>query len=219
MLISKKSSTGIAEEKIWDREMSSYIMGDNGPKRGGKDSLDADESRLDYSFDYKNSHFIVLNTDAMGKECKGPVYWIDEDMKTAETKKPGHIFVFSHIPAYGAPEMNGPGEQLENDSSFWNTLEKHHVDAMFSAHNHVYCRLLPHPGKTTMLIAGNGGSPLNEHCSASQKFYGYTLVKVYKSGKVLCYSFGRRVPKEGYMAPIDSPTVCRDSADISWGIH
>jgi len=219
MLISKKTSTGIAEEKIWQREMQHYIYGNNGPKRGGKDSMDADESMLDYSFDYKSSHFIVLNTDAMAQECKGPVHWIDDDLKSEALKNPEHVFVFSHIPAYGAPEMNGPGEQLGNDSSFWSILEKHHVDAMFSAHNHVYCRLLPHPGKTTMLIAGNGGSPLNEHCTAAQKFYGYTLVKVYKSGKVLCYSYGRPVPKNGYMAPVDGLTTCRDSAVINWSAH
>ena len=219
MLISKKTSTGIAEENIWTRIMAPYIAGSNGPKRGGKDSLDADESRLDYSFDFKGSHFIMLNTDAMGQECKGPVYWIDDDMTSEQAKKPQHIFVFSHIPAYGAPEMNGPGEQLQNDSTFWDVLEKHHVDAMFSAHNHVYCRLLPHKGKTTMLMAGNGGSPLNEHCTEAQKFYGYTLVKVYKSGKVLSYSYGRPVPKAGYMAPVDAPTVCKDSANISWGAN
>jgi len=160
---------------------------------------------------------MMLNTDPMGREGKAPKYWVDDDLKAAQKNNPQHVFVFSHVPAYGAPKMNAGVEELDDNEAFWKVLEDNHVDAMFSAHDHVYCRLLPHAGKTTMLIAGNGGSPLNANCTDAQKFYGYTLVKVYKSGKVLCYSMGRPVPKAGYMAPAEGPTVCKDSANIAWG--
>jgi hypothetical protein len=217
LLISKKASTGMAEEKIWLREMAPFVRGSNGPKKGGKDSLDNDESKMSYSFDYKGSHFVMLNTDGMGQECRAPKYWVNDDLEKARANNPAHIFVFSHIPPYGAPKMNGPVEQLDDNYAFWDVLEKNKADAMFSAHDHVYCRLLPHPGKTSMVISGNGGSPLNERCTEAQKFYGYTLVKVYKSGKVITCAMGRPVPKAGYMAPVDGPTTPRDSANISWG--
>jgi len=73
-----------------------------------------------------------------------------------------NIFVFSHIPAYAPPKMNGTGEQIGHPEKFWETLTSNKVTAMFSAHNHVYFRNQPVAGKTWMVITGNGGSPLNE---------------------------------------------------------
>jgi hypothetical protein len=68
-----------------------------------------------------------------------------------------------------------------------------------------------------MVISGNGGSPLNENAGVDKQFYGYTLVKVYKSGRIILESMGRPIPKEGYLAPVgNTKTSIRDSADMSW---
>jgi hypothetical protein len=213
-LISKKSQKATWElEDCWVRNMKPYIAGSNGPKKGGLDSLQTDQSRLNYSFDYKTSHFIVLNTDPAGREARVPVSWIKEDM--AKAGKGKNIFALSHKPAYSAPDEKGLDEHLESRDALWNIFEAGGCKAMLSAHNHLYYRSQP-KGKTWQIIAGNGGSPLAKDVIAEQSFYGFTVINVYKSGKVEAVSYGRPLPTGAYNSPIgDAKTTIRDKFILS----
>ena len=90
---------------------------------------------------------------------------------------------------------------------------------MFSAHNHVYWRAQP-TGKTWQVIAGNGGTALDATIDTSipttGAYFGFTLVQVLNSGRVILKSYGRDVPAAGYTAAITGSTTVRDSADITW---
>jgi len=207
----------VAYERQWERIMAPFIAGSNGPGIGGEDSLPVDESKETYSFDYKNTHFVVMNTDGGGKECKADAYWADKDISKARQNGAKHIFVLSHIPCYGPKKLDEDADLLYNRDQLWQTFENNNVEAMMSSHIHIFYAKQPHEGKTWMVISGNGGSPLNKEAKDKKKYFGYTLVKVYKSGRVLCYSYGRDVPKDGYNKPVDSKTTLRDSCEVTWG--
>ena len=88
---------------------------------------------------------------------------------------------------------------------------------MLASHNHLYYRLQPAGTKAWQLIAGNGGSPLDATASPNKLFFGYTLIKVFTSGRVMAYSYGRDLPASGYLGPTAGiPTTVRDSVDITW---
>src|SRR5476649_2881708 len=60
-------------ERTWLRDMTQYISrGGNGPAAGGADALASDQSKLTYSFDFKDAHFLTLNTDPVGKDWHVP---------------------------------------------------------------------------------------------------------------------------------------------------
>jgi len=121
--------------------------------------------RLYYSFDYGNSHFIVLDTNkaflsegqtaagrklepgseeyaiqtqAAGFEPGGAQYeWLRKDL--AGTRKT-HVFVFFHEPAFSYGGHDGsPAIQRVLCPLF----EKYRVTAVFSGHSHGYERFLP----------------------------------------------------------------------------
>jgi len=90
------------------------------------------------------------------------------------------------------------------------------AEAMFAAHNHLWFKQQPSEGGTWQIIAGNGGSLLEAGVTGEDAYFGFTLVTVYRSGRVLARSIGRDVPKEGYTAPSEAyPTSLRDTVDLS----
>lgn len=109
-----------------------------------------------YSFDYGNSHFVVLNQYFDGTcdvcvdgDINDPTYrWLRSDL--AKTDKT-NIFVFGHEPAFVQPdEYNGRvrhnGDSLDKYRStrdrFWNLLEDEKVIAYFCGHTHNYSSVL-----------------------------------------------------------------------------
>lgn len=207
-------------EAAWLKVMwPKYIYGDNGPHAGGPDSLETDQSKLTYSFNYRDTHFVILNTDPAGQDAHVPVHWVENDLTQARKDGAKHIFAIGHKPAFGFEgQMGLVGE---NRTPFWAAMEANHAEAMLASHFHVYSRFQPHYGKTWMVISGNGGSPFEDNLRPDQQYFGFTLVSVLKSGKVIVKSYGRNVPPGpgGYAAPDPAdkyPTTVRDSADITW---
>src|SRR5262249_55424897 len=98
-------------EGVWLSTMRDYIAGDNGPNVGGPDMLQSDQSQLTYSFRFRNTHFVVVNTDPLGAVATVPVHWLQDDLKAA-TDEPSvkHIFVLGHKPAF-VPDIAISGEQ------------------------------------------------------------------------------------------------------------
>ena len=103
--------------------------------------------------------------------------------------------------------------------AFWSSLVNNQVEAMFSAHNHVYYRSQP-TGKTWMVIAGNGGTPIDatvdQTIPSTGTYFGYTVVSVTNSGRVFSKSYGRDVPAATYAAAPVGATTLRDSIEITW---
>ncbi|MEP6729263.1 MAG: metallophosphoesterase [bacterium] len=209
-------------ERTWLRDMGPYIArGGNGPAAGGADGLASDQSKLTYSFDFKDAHFLTLDTDPVGKDWHVPTAWITTDLAAAKSRGVKHIFAIGHKPAYPYPTV--PTDGLSNDiparDAFWTALTNNQVEAMFSAHNHVYYRTQP-TGKTWMIIAGNGGTPIDatadQTIPSTGNYFGFTLVTVTNSGKATSRSYGRDVPAAGYATAPTAATTLRDSIDITW---
>jgi hypothetical protein len=208
-------------ERVWMRDLTSYILrGGNGPA-AGVDGYTTDQSKLTYSFDYQDAHFVTISTDGVGKDWHVPTTWVASDLAAARTKGAKHIFVFGHKPAYPYPTVPTDGLVFDPTSRdlFWSSLATNQVEAMFSAHNHVYYRSQP-TGKTWQIIAGNGGTALDATLDVSiastGNYFGFTLVQVLNSGKVILKSYGRDVPAAGYTAAVTGATTVRDSTDITW---
>ncbi len=109
-----------------------------------------------YSFDYENSHFIVLNEYCEGykgwpfeKSSGGNISkvlykWLVNDINS--TKKE-HIFVFGHSPAYPMPDYDtvrirhvnsSLNYHRKNRDKFWKLLKEKKVVAYFCGHTHNY---------------------------------------------------------------------------------
>ena len=206
----------LAAERIWLNVMKPYIQNNNGPKIGEADNLSTDESQITYSFDYVNTHFLVLNTDGPGKESQVPYRWISADLESARKNGAKHMIAFSHKPAFPYPQEDGLSSNLSARDSFWNALEVNHAELLISAHNHLYYRVQPNTGKTWQIIAGNGGSSLSALINSSdQQFFGFCLVNIYQSGKILLKSYGRKTPSAGYLESTDNiSTLLKDSLII-----
>src|SRR5262249_54734480 len=159
---------------------------------------------LTYSFNYKDAHFLLLDTDPVGADWHVPNNWVASDLATAHANTAiKHIFAIGHKPAYPYPTV--PTDGLVMDAAardaFWTSLNNNHVEAMFSAHNHVFYRSQP-TGHTWMVIAGNGGTQLDATVDVTipgtGNYFGYTLVTVTNSGRVFSKSYGRDVPAGSY---------------------
>jgi len=123
---------------------------DNIEDKGGKAWQDAFNfpangpsgfSELAYSFDFKNSHFVVLDSDSPDMhEINGEQRaWLEKDL--AASKK-DDTFVFFHEPAF--PVSSKVGESLDKNPSdrnaLWNIFDKYNVTAVFNGHEHIVSR-------------------------------------------------------------------------------
>lgn len=106
--------------------MQPFIAGNNGPGIGGPDHLQSDQSQLSYSFDFRDSHFILLNTDPFGAIGTVPINWIHQDlMAAASVPSLKHTFVMGHKQAF-TPEDASSEQALDSNpdlrNQFWDEL-------------------------------------------------------------------------------------------------
>jgi hypothetical protein len=207
-------------ERSWLRDMAPYITrGGNGPATG-VDGYTTDQSRMTYSFDFQDAHFVTISTDGTSKDWHVPTTWVASDLAAAHARTTTkHIFVFAHKPAYAYPGVPTDGLAFDAASRdlFWSSMVNNNVEALFSAHNHVFWRGQP-TGKTWQVIAGNGGTALDATVDMSiagtGNYFGFTLVQVLNSGRVILKSYGRPIPSP-YTAATVAATM-RDSTEITW---
>jgi len=133
-----------------------------------------------YSFDYGNSHFIVLDTN-IGYGVGSSQY---EYLSSAECQQADHIFVFFHHPPW-SQMWDSPGYTGEAKVRRYlvPVLEEFGVDMVFSGHTHDYERGL-HDG-VFYIISGGGGAALDRvqtgnwpHISIWESVYHYCVVDV-----------------------------------------
>lgn len=118
-----------AADKIWQ---DVFDLPTNGPEGF---------SELVYSFDFQNSHFVVLDSEKPEEHLinKTQRDWLEKDL-AANTKE--NTFVFFHEPAY--PVSSKIGESLDAKKSdrdaLWDILKNHNVTAVFNGHEHIMSR-------------------------------------------------------------------------------
>ena len=202
-------------EAVFVRVMNNYIAGNNGPHATGlvpgTDSLTTDQSRLTYSFNYGGNHFVILNTDAVGRESRVAWHWLKQDLDTTR-KKYLHTFVFGHKPPYSpVPKSEVAMENYKaNRDSMWAAIEKNNVDFYFGSHFHMWDTVHPHGNKTYEVICGNAGA--NTYAADKggwiNPYYGYTIVAIYNT-TVRIISKGFDIDEANYTYPFTTPTIVK----------
>lgn len=120
---------GEAADAIWQKK---FDLPTNGP-----DGF----SELTYSFDFGNSHFVVLDSEKPDEHIVNDVQrnWLESDL-TANQKT--NTFIFLHEPAFQMSQNDNDvldAKPTERDQ-FWNILKKHDVTAIFNGHLHMTAR-------------------------------------------------------------------------------
>ncbi|WP_446808250.1 metallophosphoesterase family protein [Methylomonas sp. 2BW1-5-20] len=173
---------------------------------GVADSITTDQKQLSYSFDIGTSHFVVINTDAVGRDGRAPYNWLEADLTAAENHGAKRIFVFGHksytfydFPT-SAPSSTSSlkNKNVADADAFWHVIAKHNA-TYFCGHEHIYnvkSYLDLTSGKSAyQVLVGAGGSPFEAAPNTlglkpSDRMYSWATVKIYQSGKVVMDTYG-----------------------------
>lgn len=113
--------------------LNSFALPQNGPE-GLKEH--------DYSFDYGNAHFVVLDSNLMGSEgdlSEAGMDWLENDLQNSDKK---WKFVMFHHPPYGVDSRDVTQGNMIKAS--WAPIMEHNgVDMVFVGHQHAYMRTYP----------------------------------------------------------------------------
>jgi hypothetical protein len=170
----------------------------------GPDGLSTDQSKLSYSFDMKGFHFVVINTDPVGRDSHAPTQWLAADLSAAKARGAKRLFVFGHKPAFGYAFLQGsssntsgldtaPGSTADRDA-FWNVIEQYNA-TYFCGHEHIYNISRPRGG-AYQVIVGAGGSPFDAKATdltknpATDREYSWVTVKLYADGNAVLVGYG-----------------------------
>lgn len=110
-----------------------------------------------YSFDFGPMHVAALDSelyyddDAFSTAAQKA--WLQEDL--ASTDRPWKV-VLIHRPPYSSSPYHGGDQQILED--LVHIFEEQGVDVVFTAHEHVYERLVPINGITYFVTGGGGGN-------------------------------------------------------------
>ncbi len=169
---------------------------------GASDNVTTDQSQLSYSFDYRGSHFVVINTDPVGNDTHAPVNWLAADLAAAQTRGAQHYFVFGHKPAYtyfyqGADLTKPAGLDANpvNRDAFWSLIEQYSA-TYFAGHEHIFNMTQPRAstgGSAWQVLVGSGGSPFDSAVATStptDRMYAWATVKIHQSGQVEINAYG-----------------------------
>ncbi|MFH1183156.1 MAG: metallophosphoesterase [Candidatus Moraniibacteriota bacterium] len=98
-----------------------------------------DFKEIVYSFDYGNSHFVILNSGTTNSINKEQRDWLEQNLDSNQKE---NTFVFFHEPAW--PASDKIGESLDvhpsERNALWEIFDQHNVTAIFSGHEHMYSR-------------------------------------------------------------------------------
>ncbi len=127
-----------------------------------------------YSFNYGNSHFIILNANIIGhlySVDEQQISWLKRDLERSKSFE--HIFVFIHQPIY--PFAHG----LENkavEATLREIMLKYHVTAVFQGHEHMcYIKEI---NSVKSIITGGAGAELDPQYPSKTLFFHFTMVQV-----------------------------------------
>ena len=129
-------------------------------------NLDTSESvqtlnGVNYSFDYGNAHFSVLNTNDLLCVSNAQLSWLKNDL--ASTDRDWKI-VFMHKSPYTLGKDGKWPDALYLQQSLTKVLDEGNADIVFSGHDHLYLRTKklrdnkPDESGTTYVLSGTAGS-------------------------------------------------------------
>lgn len=129
-------------------------------------NLDTSESvqtlnGVNYSYDYGNTHFAVLNTNDLLSISNAQLKWLQNDMNS--TDKDWKI-VFMHKTPYTLGKDGKWPDALYLQESAARIFDKCNVDLVMSGHDHMYLRTKPmisdrvNDEGTTYVLSGTAGS-------------------------------------------------------------
>jgi len=182
---------------------------------GVADGITTSQAQLSYSFDVGLSHFVVINTDAVGKDGYAPTNWLEDDLTKADARGAKRIFVFGHKPAkyyeyvgFAAASTNSLGDKdAAAAQAFWTVIDNHKA-TYFCGHEHEYNVSQPYGKNAYQVIVGTGGSPFdaqpNSTFTASDRYYAWATVSITESGKVTMDTWGFDTTMTGSLIKIAS---------------
>ena len=103
------------------------------------------QSRLAYSFDYGNVHYVSLNTDYEELHTAYPTMmadeavWLDRDLSAAQ-KAGKRLVILMHRPPWNSPY---DGDLDMNGRYFLPLFDRYQVPLVFTGHEHCYARTVP----------------------------------------------------------------------------
>jgi len=221
---------------IWMRHMADYLPSDR--VSVSEDSLN---NRMTFSFVRDSIAFIVMNTDtyngrdgvygpSQSSSCPGhisgiegvvPTAWITQQIESYTSSNAiKEVFVLGHKPALVSGVIRNDHSGFVASDTVWNSMSSEGALAMLSAHKHYYDRFKQYEDGTTtektvgpyQVIAGDGGSPPE----SVARFFGYTQINIYKSGKVELVTKGAPINATEYYMPSDSALSIRDTATLTF---
>lgn len=121
---------------------------------------DGGERKLHHSFDYGNTHFVLLSSDYKIKHAidDEQLAWLDEDLE--KTGQPGKIVVV-HVPPVtffddSAEECHDMSCDATHRDQLIEILKRHNVDLVLSGHEHTFDHKIV--DGIDYVIAGNSGN-------------------------------------------------------------
>jgi hypothetical protein len=180
---------------------------DDGSTSAAFDGVTSSQKQLNYSFDFRDSHFAVINTDPYLQDAHAPVNWPEQDLAKAKARGARHFFIFGHKPAftyyYGAvtplpTSPSGLDSDLVSREAFWNVVTRYGA-IYFCGHEHIF-HLSQHPSvngqSAWQVLVGSGGSPFEAAPTdvtinpSTDRDYAWVTVKGYDNGLVKIRGYG-----------------------------
>lgn len=138
---------------------------------------------LTYSFNFGNSHFVVLDTEKPKEHGVSEIQldWLDYDLGNNSSKE--NTFVFFHEPAFPVNSKVGDSldVNLKDKNRLWSILDSHDITAVFSGHEHIFSRRAVDsnifPGAKNSIwqfVIGNTDAPLEEGNNKGQADFIYS---------------------------------------------
>jgi 3',5'-cyclic AMP phosphodiesterase CpdA len=132
------------------------VLGNHDAYKGGWRNFLKLIGPLNYSFDYENSHFIVVNNAFRGFFDLDQLYWLEKELKTNKDK---NLFVFFHKPLFDPLEMDN--NHVMDSRHLAEKLEalfsQYRVKYVFAGHLHAYGRA--DKDGVTYIVASGAGTP------------------------------------------------------------
>ena len=126
-----------------------------------------------FSFDYKNSYFIILDSSSKKGIFNRQYKWLKKELKKSQRYQ--NRFVFMHVPLYdprkGKYQKGHSLKKIKNADKLNKLFDKYKVTMLFCSHIHLYLR--GKWNKTPYIITGGAGAPLKKN-----GFYHYIKVIV-----------------------------------------
>ena len=149
-----------------------------------------------YSFDYANTHFVVLDDSADEALVAAQASWLEEDLSALDRAVTPWIVVMHHKAPYSC---SNHGSQMDLREAWQPVYDLHAVDLVLNGHDHVYersqpirgfepgtteGRIVPEGDGTTYVVAGGAGAPLYgigtdcAHTAHTESVNHYAIVEV-----------------------------------------